>query len=296
MEVRNVYSNPVPPRRNPALPGPVRVLTVTGGKGGVGKTNVAINLAISLIGAGNRVMLMDADLGLANVDVLLGMAPRYNLSHLISGKRNLEQIITLGPMGLQLIPASSGISAMASLNVSQQAGIIHAFSDLADPPDVLVVDTASGLHSSVRSFCVAAQEVVIVLCNDPASITDAYALIKVLSREHDIQHFRVLANMVADEAEARALFNKLEKVAERYLHANLRFLGMVPYDPNIRRSNRQQRSLLEACPQSAAARAFRKLAGQINAWPWTEYGAGNGLKFFMERLLRSSQRYVESAP
>lgn len=293
MEIKKIYSNPDAPKRNPALPVPVRVLSVTGGKGGVGKTNIAINLALGLIGTGNRVMLMDADLGLANVDVLLGLAPKYNLSHVISGTRDLQQIITPGPMGLQLVPASSGVAEMTDLNLSQQAGIIHAFSDLTDPPDVLVVDTASGLHRSVRSFCVAAQEIVVVVCNDPASITDAYALIKVLSREQGVQRFRILANMVGDQNEGTLLFTKLERVTDRYLQVELDFMGAIPYDPNLRRSNMQQRSLLESYPQSKASVSIKNIATLIGSWPWTEYGAGNGLEFFMERFLHSNQRYAE---
>ena len=291
MEAKQVPNPSRHPQSSSRAPGPVRVLSITGGKGGVGKTNVAINLALGLARDGKKVMLMDADLGLANIDVLLGLVPRYNLSHLIGGSRTLDEILTAGPAGVQLIPASSGVTWMTNLSIAQQASLIHAFSDLTELPDVLVVDTAAGIHDSVRNFCIAAQEVLVVLCNDPASITDAYALIKVLSREHGLQQFRVLANMVSDQQEGHQLFTTLERVTDRYLQTDLEFVGCIPYDPNLRRSNMQQRALLDAYPQSRAALAFTRLAKQVNGWPCRAHGTGNGLEFFMERLLQGNPGY-----
>ena len=162
----------------------VRVMAVTSGKGGVGKTNVSVNLAAAMINNGKDVMLLDADLGLANIDVLLGLNPTYNLAHVLNGSRSLEEVIVKGPGGLKIIPAASGIKNMANLSPAEHAGLIKAFSELSDRLDVLVVDTAAGISDSVISFTRACQEVIVVVCDEPASITDAYALIKVLSRDY----------------------------------------------------------------------------------------------------------------
>src|ERR1700742_4691895 len=162
---------------------PVKVIAVTGGKGGVGKTTVSANLAVAIAAQGRDVMLVDADLGLANVDVVLGLHTRFNLGHVIDGHCALEDAIVTGPHGLQVVPAASGIKRMATLSPAEHAGIIRAFSDLYHQVEVLVVDTAAGLHDSVMTFSQAAHHVLVVVCDEPASITDAYALIKVLSRE-----------------------------------------------------------------------------------------------------------------
>src|SRR6202042_2318622 len=166
---------------------PVKVIAVTGGKGGVGKTTVSANLAVSIAAQGRDVLLLDADLGLANVDVVLGLHTRYHMGHVIKGECALEDAIVTGPHGLQIVPAASGIKHMANLSETEHAGIIRAFSDLYHRIDVLVVDTAAGLNDSVTTFTQAAHHVLVVVCDEPASITDAYALIKVLSREHGVQ-------------------------------------------------------------------------------------------------------------
>jgi len=188
---------------------PVRVIAVTSGKGGVGKTNVSVNLGISLASMGRNVMLMDADLGLANVDVLLGLRPRFNLSHVISGERPLDEVLVDGPEGLKIVPASSGVSSMAALAPAEHAGVIRAFSELKQPLDVLLIDTAAGISDSVIAYTKAAQEVIVVLCDEPTSITDAYALIKLLNREYDIHRFRVLANMVSSVQTGNELYRKI---------------------------------------------------------------------------------------
>ncbi|HHJ80971.1 MAG TPA: MinD/ParA family protein, partial [Candidatus Tenderia electrophaga] len=190
-------------------PGPVRVIAVASGKGGVGKTNISVNLGLAMVAEGKKVMLMDADLGLANIDIMLGLHPEYNLSHVIKGERTLEEIIVDGPKGLQIIPASSGTQNMAELTPAEHAGVIQAFSEVGHDLDVLIIDTAAGIADSVISFTRAAQEVIVVVCDEPTSITDAYALIKLLNRDYGIQRFRVLSNMAHSMQEGRELFNKM---------------------------------------------------------------------------------------
>lgn len=177
------------PRSTPPLPGafhPVRVVAVTGGKGGVGKTNVSVNLAVSLAEMGKRTLLMDADLGLANVDVLLGLSPKFTLADLIAGRCGLEDVLLEGPEGVLVVPASSGFRHMAELTPAEHVGLVNVFSELQRALDFMVVDTAAGISDSVLTFCQAAQDTVVVVCDEPASITDAYALIKVLARERGL--------------------------------------------------------------------------------------------------------------
>lgn len=267
-------------------PKPVKVIAVSSGKGGVGKTNVSVNLAASLAKDGKEVLLLDADLGLANVDVLLGLNPAYDLSHVISGERTLEEVIIDGPANVKVIPASSGVSRMANLSVAEQAGLINAFNELGHAIDVMVVDTAAGISESVVNFCCASQEVVVVVCDEPASITDAYAFIKVMSREHKIERFQILANMTHTTHEGRDLFNKLSKATDRFLDVTLTFMGTIPFDERLRKAVQHQRAVVEAFPRSPSALALKRIARQIDKWP--ENGKlGGQLEFFIERLINA---------
>lgn len=279
--------------RRMASPKPVRVIAVTSGKGGVGKTNVSVNLALAMSALGRRVMLMDADLGLANIDVLLGLRPLYNLSHVIRGERTLEEVLIEGPGGLKIVPASSGVKLMAELTAAQHAGLIRAFSELSLDLDVLMVDTAAGISDSVVTFTRAAQEVVVVVCDEPASLTDAYALIKVLNRDHGVQRFNVLSNMSHSAQEGRDMFAKLVNVTDRYLDATLHYLGTVPYDEYLLKAVRRQRPVIDAFPRSRSAMAFKNLAQKADKWPAPSAPAGH-LEFFVERLIGSGRSEAES--
>jgi flagellar biosynthesis protein FlhG len=275
---------------------PVQVIAVASGKGGVGKTNISVNTSVALSAMGRNVLLMDADLGLANVDLLLGLQPRYNLSHVISGERTLEEVIVPGPAGLHIIPATSGIQRMAELSQAEHVGIIRAFSELTLPVDLLVVDTAAGISDAVISFTRAAHEVLVVVCDEPASITDAYALMKVLNREYGIVRFRILANMARSAQEGRDLFVKLARVTERFLDVTLDFVGVIPHDEYLRKAVQKQRSVVEAFPRSRAAAAFRLVAQKVSGWPQPQAARGH-LEFFLERLIRAtSGEGVESLP
>lgn len=265
---------------------PVKVVAVTSGKGGVGKTNVSVNLAVSLSRKGHNVVLMDADLGLANVDVMLGLHSKYNISHVLSGEKTLDEILLAGPAGMRIIPATSGVKRMAELTPVENAGLIRAFGDLEYPVDIMLVDVAAGISDSVVSFGRAAHEVVVVVCDEPSSITDAYALIKVLSRDYNVERFHVLSNMVESEAHGRILFKKLSLVAERFLDVTLDYLGTVPFDQALRRAIQKQNAVCELNPASPSAKAFRRIASGIERWPQPSR-AGGYLEFFVERLLQS---------
>ena len=266
---------------------PVQVIAVSSGKGGVGKTNVSVNLSLAMVEAGQRVLLMDADLGLANVDLLLGLRSEYNLSHVISGERSLEEVVVTGPEGLKIIPAASGMQMMSELSPSQHAGVIRSFSDLSMPLDVLVVDTAAGISDGVISFVKASNEVIVVVCNEPTSLTDAYALIKVMSEDHGIQKFNILANSVRDPQEGIKLFKKLSRVTDYYLDVTLSFMGAVPYDEYLVKAVKKQRAVLQSFPQSPSSIAFRKIAKTVMSWPVPQSASGH-LEFFVERLIKFS--------
>lgn len=273
-------------------PGPVQVIAVTGGKGGVGKTSVSVNLATAMAQAGRRVMLLDGDLGLANVDVFLGLTPRHTMAHVLSGERSLEEIILESPQGLQVVPGASGVAELANLSSAEHLSLVQAFSALATRLDVLVVDTSAGIAHGVVQFTQAAQHVLLVVCDEPASLTDAYALMKVLSRNHDVSRFRVLANMTRTAGEGEALFRKLERVTSRFLDVVLEYVGEIPEDAAMRRAIREQRPVLSAFPASPASVAFKNLARKADKWPVPTGPRGN-LEFFVERLVRRPELRLE---
>jgi flagellar biosynthesis protein FlhG len=263
---------------------PVKVIAVTGGKGGVGKTTVSANLAVSIAAAGRDVMLIDADLGMANVDVMLGLHTRFHLGHVVTGECALEDAIVTGPRGLQVVPAASGIKQMANLSQAEHAGIIRAFSDLYHRVEVLIVDTAAGLSDSVTTFSQAAQHVLVVVCDEPASITDAYGLIKVLSREHGVQRFQILANQTRRPGEGPDLYQKISRVCDRFLNVQLEFAGSVPYDDYLRRAVQRQTAVVEAYPASISSVALKNLAAKADKWSAPQ-GARGHLEFFVERMV-----------
>ncbi|MES0874589.1 MinD/ParA family protein [Sinimarinibacterium thermocellulolyticum] len=263
---------------------PVQVIAVTSGKGGVGKTSTSVNLAVSMAMDGRRVMLLDGDLGLANIDVMLGLQPQRNLSHVLDGSCALEDTIITGPAGVMVVPASSGKRNMAELSAAEHAGLVRAFSELRRPLDTLIVDTAAGIADSVITFSQASQEIIVVVTNDPQSLTDAYALIKVLSRDHGVRRFRVLSNMTHTPAEAREIHDNLRRVSERFLDVTLTDIGTIPNDDWLRRAVRRQRAVVDAYPSAPSASAYRALAHRVAGWA-TPSGSRGNLEFFVERLI-----------
>ena len=266
----------------------IKVIAVTGGKGGVGKTNITLNMAIAAAKKGSSVMVLDADLGLANVDVMLGLHVGKNLSHVLSGECTIDDVVVTGPHGIKIAPASSGTKSMAELGPREHAGLIRAFSELQTPIDMLLIDTAAGISDMVVSFSRAAQDVVVVVCDEPTSLTDAYALIKILNREHGVHKFKVVANMVRSEREGRELFTKLSKVTSRFLDVTLQLESIVPFDENVRKAIRKQTAIVDAFPYSPATKAINKLAASAVTWPVPQQ-AGGHLEFFIENLVSVHQ-------
>lgn len=268
---------------------PPRVIAVTGGKGGVGKSCVAVNLGLALAMAGRDTLLLDADLGLANVDVLLGLQPKCNIANLLAGDCGIEDLVLDAAHGLKVVPATSGKRNMVQMSQSEYAAVIRAFDDYPQPPEFLIVDTAAGISSSVSMFAAAADDVLVVACDEPASLTDAYALIKVLARECGVRNFKVVANMVYNASHGRQLFEKLERVATRFLDVTLEFTGVVPHDEQLRRAVRRQMGVVDAWPGSPSALAFKKLAMAADNWDESPDAHGR-IGFFAEhRMLRGEQ-------
>ncbi len=268
---------------------PVRVIAITSGKGGVGKTNLSVNLGVALSKIGRNVALLDADMGLANVDILLGLSPEFNLSHVLQGEKTLHDIMLTGPEGLKVIPASSGIQQMSELSTIEQAGVIRAFSEIDRELDILIVDTAAGISSSVVNFARACQEIIVVICDEPTSLTDAYAYIKLLNRDYRLSKFHIITNMVQSVQQGQQLFTKLTKVTDRYLDVTLNYVGAVPFDECLRKSVQKQKPVLVTFPQSKAALAIKNLALKIDGWP-TKVQAGGYLEFFVERMIEYSSQ------
>lgn len=262
----------------------IKVIAVTGGKGGVGKSNVSLNMSIAMAQQGKRVLVFDADLGLANVDVMLGLRVEKNLSHLLAGECELEDILVEGPHGIKIVPATSGTRNMVELSPNEHAGLIRAFSELRESFDVLVVDTAAGISDMVLSFSRAAQDVMVVVCDEPSSITDAYALIKVLNRDYGVFRFKIVANMVRSLREGQELFAKLSKVTDKFLDIAIELVAIVPFDENVRKAVRRQKTIVDVFPRSPAAIAFKTLASRASTWPIPD-SAGGHLEFFIEQLV-----------
>jgi len=257
-----------------------RAIAVAGGKGGVGKSTVAVNLGMTLSMAGHDVMVLDADMGLANVDVLLGLAPSRHIGHMLDGQCALEDLLLSAPHGLRVVPAGSGARRLAQLGSGEHAAVIRAFDDLAPPPHYLLIDTAAGLSDSVAMFAAAADDVVLVVCDEPASLTDAYALIKVLSRDFGVRRFRMVANMVHNQGEAQQLHQKLSRVCDRFLDVVIDFAGWVPQDERLRQAIRRQRAVVDLWPSSRSALAFKQLAGAVDKWAEPERSGLDRIAFF----------------
>ncbi len=263
---------------------PVQVLAVTGGKGGVGKSNVTINLAIELGKLGRKVLVLDADLGLANIDVLCGIHTKGTLADVLKGELSLDDILVQVDDNVSLLPASSGVSNMTSLSQAEYGGLIQAFSGMQAPIDTMIIDTPAGLSHQVTAFCKAAREVVVVVCDEPTSFADAYSTIKVLNEEFQIKRFNLLVNKVTSPERALDLFDKLVDTADKSLNVMLSYLGAIPQDEQLQIGVYEQSPVVRSNPGSRAGVAFKMLAKTIDGWPEPKQPIGH-VEFFVERLV-----------
>ncbi len=261
------------------------VISLTSGKGGVGKTNISVNLACALAKAGKRVVLLDADLGLANVDVALGMTPQHNLFHIFHEGATLADVLTETPYGFHILPASSGLSEMLSLTPGQKISLLEAMDELEDTVNYLIVDTGAGINDNVLYFNIAAQQRIVVLTPEPTSLTDAYALIKVMQQNHEIHDFKIFVNMVSDMKAAKEMFRRLYRACDHFLSGvSLDFAGMMPRDNAVRKAVINQKPFVLDAPDTPAASSIRELAKTVQTWDVPNSLDGN-IKFFWKRLL-----------
>lgn len=248
-----------------------KIIAVTSGKGGVGKTNVVANLAVCLSELGQKVVVLDADFGLANLDVLLGLTPRFHLGHVLFGNKTLTEIMVQGPEGIRIIPASSGLQRLSELTQAQRDQLVESFADLDADTDYFIIDTAAGISTNVIHFLMAAHEVIVVSAPEPTAIVDAYATIKIILAQDPQKAINVLINSVHSESEAREVFSQINTVVRRFLNSEVSFLGHVERDGHVRQAVRSQVLVTHLFPDAPASRCFRGLAqtiaNQSNAIP-----------------------------
>ncbi len=264
----------------------VRVLAVTSGKGGIGKTNAVANLAVAFSKAGKRVLVLDADLALGNIDVLFGVLPKFTLEDLFSGQKELSDIIMQGPCGIQILPTGSGSEEMSRISSDQKLALLSALDQLETTFDIFLIDTAAGISSNVLYFNAAAQEILVIASSEPTSLTDAYALMKVMSKRYQEKRFRLLVNMVHSEQEAKEVFRKLTLVADRYLNIAIDYVGFIPYDDYLKIAVSQQRAVVDLYPNAKSSQGFVRVAHQILQWPMEVHPKGS-VQFFWRKLLSS---------
>lgn len=263
----------------------LRVFALVSGKGGVGKTNIAANLALLLSQRGRRVLLVDADLGLANVDIVMGLTTRYTLFDAISGRATLDEILVEGPGGVVVLPAASGIYEMTCLDDTQRYSILHQIDALESRFDTVLIDNSAGISRDVQFFAGAAREVAVVTDPEPTAITDAYATIKILCQRRVHRHFHLLVNNTASDEDGREVYRKLTTVTGRFLDVSISLLGSIPHDENLNRAVMARRPLVELFPGSPASLGLARLADRFLALP-PPVGQDGGMKMFWERLLR----------
>jgi len=261
-----------------------RVIAVTSGKGGVGKTNIVANLGYTFARMGKKVLILDADLGLGNLDVLLGLAPKYNLSHVIMGEKSIGDIMVEGPGKMRILPASSGIQELTQLTAEQKVQILNELDKVIDSVDILLIDTAAGISSNVMDFNVTAQEIIVVVSPEPTAITDAYALMKVLSLKYDEKCCKVIVNLAGTTQQGREVFRQLNLVAERFLDMNVDYLGSVLFDAKMTKGVKQQKLVSDLYPDTHASKCFDELARKIFTRPPTNMPKGDS-NFFWHHLI-----------
>jgi len=239
------------------------VISISSGKGGVGKTNIVANLGYTFSKMGKKVLIFDADLGLGNLDILLGLTPKYNLSHFILGEKKMEEIIVEGPSGMKIIPAASGIKELAHLSKEDKVPIFRKIDELVNQFDIFMIDTAAGISNNVLQFSAIAQDVLVVVSPEPTSLTDAYTLIKVLSYHYGVSKFNLVINMVKSIKEAEDVYNQLKMVTGRFLNVSLNYTGHVLSDEKIPKGVKRQKIVSDIYPESPSSLCFKPLAENI---------------------------------
>lgn len=267
--------------------GLTRVISFTSGKGGVGKTNSLINIGLALVNEGRRVLILDADLGLANVDILLGLTPKYTLEDLLYNQKNIEDIIIESENGLSVIPAGSGVLSLLNLDANKKSLIISEVERIAKDYDYLLIDTGAGISDDVLFFNTVAMEVVCVINSEPTSLTDTYSLIKVLSQRGE-KDFSILVNNVKNETEAKNAYKKLFMAVEKFLRVKLKYVGFIPSDPIVNEAILEQKAFVDMYPSSEVSRKVVSLTKNMDS-DFFDFRVKGGIQFFFKELLEQGK-------
>lgn len=284
--LRNAPDGVVPEIEGPAT----KVIAVSSGKGGVGKTNSVVNLAVAFAEMGKKVLLMDADLGLGNIDVLLGIAPRRNLGDLINGTMGLEEVLVDGPAGVKILPAASGVHELTELTSEQRLALTDHLESMKLDIDIMIIDTGAGISSNVLFFNVAAQEIVVVVSPEPTSLTDAYALMKVLLKKHGEKKFSLIVNTARTKKEGLEVYRKISLAADRFLGISIDYLGCVLKDDQVPKAVVEQRAVMDIFPDSRASECFREIARELSIRPAAK-GIKGGLQLFWRKVLEADPAF-----
>ena len=259
-----------------------RIIAVTSGKGGVGKTNIATNLALALCQMKHRVVLIDVDLGLANVDIVLGITPPFNLGHVFRGEKSLQEVIVEGPLGLKILSGGSGITDLANLNGWRLEVFIKSLEQLNREFDFVILDTGAGIHRSVLSFVLAATEVLVVTTPEPTAITDAYGLLKIVHQQSPDAKVRLIVNMAKNPNEAEAVADKLNSVLREYVEWEVEYVGYILQESQLSKAVADQQPVILAFPSAMSSRSLKRIAGTLAGE--TVEAAPIGIKGFFSKV------------
>jgi len=265
-----------------------RVIAVTSGKGGVGKTNIVGNLAVAMSQKGMQVVIIDADVGLANIDIVFNLRPEYTLRHVISGEKTLEEVMITTRHGIRIIPGGSGFANLTRLNEGQKLTLLGEFESLADQADIILVDTGAGISSNVLYFNAASDECIVIATTEPTSITDAYAMMKVMSKEYKTRYFKLIVNMTESEKDAKRVFGSLSNALDKFLKdVVLTYLGHIPFDKRLQKAVQKRSLVLDEVPDTAAAKSLETIASAILHQEKSHHKQGN-LTFFMNKVFQTA--------
>lgn len=264
----------------------VKVITITSGKGGVGKTNITVNLALALAQLGQRVCIFDADFGLANVDILLGIVPCFNMHHVVSGNKSLKEIILEGPRGIQIVPGSTGLLEMANLNSLQRQQLLKQLLELESNTDIILIDTGAGISKSLLGFITAAHDVLLVTNPEPTAITDAYGVAKIIGKYQLHKEIKLVVNQVKNAHEGQLVADRFAQVADNYIQLTVDYLGCIVNDSVVPRAVREQRPFQIAYPKSKAAECVERIAGQLAEPCSLQDCRDSGMSSFFSKLVK----------
>lgn len=265
-----------------------RVIAVTSGKGGVGKTNIVANAAVSLSRMGKRVVIIDADVGLANIDIIFNLRPEFNIRHVISSEKTLKEVMVRSEHGVMILPGGSGFADLTQLGEGEKLNLLTEFESLADRADIIFVDTGAGISANVLYFNSACDDCVVIATNEPTSITDAYAMMKVMSREYGTKYFKLIVNMVDSATEAKKVYASLSGALDKFLkNVVLEYVGHIPFDRQLQQAVQKRGLVMDRFPDSTSARAIHEIAVSLSRRPLKNNSNGN-LTFFMSRVFQTT--------